>query len=302
MGDEHVQFREACGASGPIRLAWQVEGASEYEEITLDSPAAVIGRDPCAGVRIDHPGVERRQAYLQLVEGRLYVVSLGARDRVRWGGVPRLSGWLDVGRPVQVGSATLRLLDDGTGLEHRSITFGPGPLSRRYASKLTLPHVILKFTGPAGLRQSGELDRPLALIGRSDRREIRLNDAGVSRAAAALVCTPTGVWVVDVLAQEGIRVNGHACVNARLEDSDVVQLGNWSMRVFLARPSRPHSDRGPRCDGSSLHHITTSLGPGNGRVAARLHRRHSSRTRTAVLWARVVTVWAGPLDAGTAAR
>jgi FHA domain len=240
MGDESIQFTEACGTTRPLRLSRDGDGSFGPEEVALGGPAAIVGSDARAGVRIDHPEIERRQAYLQVVEGRLYVVNLGAPDRVRWAGVPRLAGWLEEGRPVRVGPAMIRLLEDGANPADRSVVVGPGPLSRRYVSKEPLPRVVLKFAGPAGMRQRGELDRPLALVGRSARCQIRLDDPGVSRAAAALVRTPVGVWVVDLLSRRGIRVNGHTCREARLEDGDVVDLGSWSMRVLFG-PGVPAS-------------------------------------------------------------
>jgi pSer/pThr/pTyr-binding forkhead associated (FHA) protein len=246
MGDQDLRFREACGVAGPLRLAWEADGLTGGQEVTLESPAAVVGRDPCAGVTIDHPAMERRQAYLQVVEGRLYAVGLGAKDPVRWDGVPRLSGWLDHGRSVQIGPATIRLLEGGAASGDRGLAVGPGPTSRRYVSQEPLPHVLLKFKGPGELRQGVELDRPLTLVGRSERCQIRLDHPGVSRLAISLVRTPVGLWVVDLLSRRGIRVNGYHCREARLEDGDVVDLGSWSLRVFLgARLPAPASPAGP---------------------------------------------------------
>jgi pSer/pThr/pTyr-binding forkhead associated (FHA) protein len=246
MSDESRWFWEACGATGPLSLACEADALPERQVITLELPAAIVGRDPDAEVTIDLPRIERRQAYLQVVEGRLFVVGLELKEPVRWDGVPRPAGWLEHGRPIRIGPATIMLLEGGEAPVDRGLAVGPGPLSRRYASKEPLPCVLLKFRGPGDLRQAVELDRPLALVGRSERCQIRLDDPGVSRLAASMVRTPAGLWIVDLLSRRRIRVNGHHCRQARLEDGDLVDLGTWSMRVFLgARLPAPASPAGP---------------------------------------------------------
>jgi hypothetical protein len=61
------------------------------------------------------------------------------------------------------------------------------------------------------------MSRALALIGRSTACQVRLMNPSVSNFHAAMVRTPSGVWIVDLLSREGIEVDGMCVRAARLE-------------------------------------------------------------------------------------
>jgi hypothetical protein len=84
----------------------------------------------------------------------------------------------------------------------------------------------------------------LTLVGRSPRCHVRLPDPGASRFVCALVRTPVGVWVVDLLSSRGVVVNGVACREARLEDGDVLRMGARAARLLYegATPARGGRD------------------------------------------------------------
>jgi len=122
MSGDLGQFREACGASGPLRLEWDDWETGQPVRRDFERPVVLVGRNPRADLVLDHPLVGVRHAYLQLVEGRLFALDLGSREGLRWGGVPRKAGWVDRSRPVQVGVTTIRVFDGD-----KAVDGGPGP-------------------------------------------------------------------------------------------------------------------------------------------------------------------------------
>ncbi len=256
-------FRAACGAGGPLRLEWSDAQTGEPVRQDFERPVIVVGRSRKADLIIDHPLVGKRHAYLQVVDGRLYAVDLGSREGLRWNGVPRHAGWADRSRPVQVGPATVRVVDDDRPVE---LPPGPGPTSRRYESPRQLPTTVLDFRGQGGEPRQFTLNRVLSLVGSSERCHVRLAAPASSKVVCGLVRTPAGVWAVDLLSSQGIAVNGVPCREARLEDGDLLRLGTLTVRVTYggpARPSRPDAPAPPAGStptaGSELLGITTLL-------------------------------------------
>src|SRR5207253_2445685 len=66
-------------------------------------PFALIGRDPTADLSLDHPRVDGRHAYLQMIEGGVYCVDLGSQTGTRWEGGTARSGWVDSPHGIGIG-------------------------------------------------------------------------------------------------------------------------------------------------------------------------------------------------------
>ena len=230
MSGELNLFLDACGASGPLRLGWDEWESGEEACRVFDRPSVMVGRNPDVDLPLSHPRVGKRHAYLQMIEGRLYAIDLDSRDGLRWSGVPRRSGWIDRRRPMQLGPTTIRVVEQER-TEDEEPGAGPGPLSRRFASRHKLPGVILEIRGAEGVPMRWPMDRVLTLVGRSPACKIRLLEPGTSRYACGLVQTPKGVWMVDLMSSRGVAVNGVACRLARLEDGDILQVGGQSIRL-----------------------------------------------------------------------
>jgi hypothetical protein len=75
-----------------------------------------------------------------------------------------------------------------------------------------------------------QMDRPLVLIGRAPACQIRIVQPDVSKYHCSLVLTPTGVWAVDLLGQNGIFVNDEPVRHARLGDGDALRVGSHVLR------------------------------------------------------------------------
>jgi pSer/pThr/pTyr-binding forkhead associated (FHA) protein len=268
MSGDVGQFLEACGASGPLRLEWDEGEAGRPVGRDFERPAILVGRNRRADLVLDHSLVARRHAYFQLVEGRLFAIDLGSRLGLRWGGVPRLMGWIDRNRPVQVGETTIRVVggdrtEEGVGVP------GPGPTSRRYESRRSLPRAVMELRSPGEERRPIPMDRVLTLIGSSPHCAVRLPAPGFSRFICALLRTPAGVWAIDLLSSRGLTINGVCCREALLEDGDVLGVDGLRLRLTYGEPTslrhpagRPGTDRslpGPAPDRPSVDQLPSIL-------------------------------------------
>jgi hypothetical protein len=67
------------------------------------------------------------------------------------------------------------------------------------------------------------------LIGRHSHNEINLRDGSVSRHHAMIVPEAGGWMLVDLNSTNGTHVNGESVKHRRLEDGDVISVGNFSI-------------------------------------------------------------------------
>ena len=257
MSDQGRLFLEACGASGPLRFEWVDPTTTEVRGRVIEQAAFVVGRDPAADLVLDDPSVGPIHAFLQVVDGRLYALDLGSTEGLRWGDVPRAAGWLNRRQPLRIGRFTIRLVD-GDREEGKSIV-QPAPTSSRYVSRINLPGVFLEFRvateGKDGRIQCEVLDRVLVLAGSSERCKLRVDGRNVARFIYALTRTAEGLWMTNIFPTEVAMVNGAFCRFTRLEDDDVVQLGNSKVRVIYHDVTQPSIVRRPSGQ------ATASLGP-----------------------------------------
>ena len=222
-------FLAACGSDEPLRV-----GVGQREELisetwTFRRPFLVIGRRPESDLVLDHWQVSRRHAYVQLIEGRYYCVDLGSRTGTHGGDVTERSGWLERGRAIQIGPYSVR--PEWPTSKSRP----PGPT----------PGVTWELPGRAIGQSVWRMDRHLALIGRSPACKIRLVEPDVSKFHCSVVLTPQGVWVVDLLGQNGVLVNDEPVRCSRLEDGDELRIGRHSLRARYDTPPDPLPRAGP---------------------------------------------------------
>jgi len=231
-------FRRACGMTGPLCMRVEGPGPGEVAWRACPLPFAVVGADPRADLTLDHPGVDRAHAYLQVVAGRVHWVDLGSRSGVLRGGRRGPSGWLERGRAIGVGPYALR--PEGPGLPvgpaDPDPAGPPDPLGPETAALDGLPTAALAFENSKGGPRVWRLGRELTLVGRARACKIRLLDPDVSWYHCALIRTPLGVWVVDLLARDGVRVDGRAVRSARLDDGVSLQLGRYRCRLRYGTP------------------------------------------------------------------
>jgi pSer/pThr/pTyr-binding forkhead associated (FHA) protein len=232
-------FLKSCGAKGPLRLSVDGPDGSAAGTWVFHRPFVIVGRSVEADVPLDHEDVSRRHAYLQLIDGRIFCIDLESRCGTRWETGPEPWGWVEDGRPVQIGPYKIHPV--GMGLERASGASGSEeaahlPISRSYEQPGLTP-VTLEFLGSQPQAPPWQVSRPLVLLGRSNACRIKLAGTEVSAIHAGLVRTPAGVWLVDLLSRSGSLINESPTRFGQLNDGDEVGIGPHRIRVRLGHRS-----------------------------------------------------------------
>jgi pSer/pThr/pTyr-binding forkhead associated (FHA) protein len=228
------EFRAACEMTTPLELGIQREGAAMLRAV-ITQPFLVIGRDPQADLRLNNTAVSIRHAYLQVIAGHVFFLDLGSRTRTLWEDTPIKSCWFCNGEVLRIGPYQVHLLQGGQD-EEPSLA---SPLSRGSAAA---PPGYVEFVNSSRAEPPFLLHRGLTLVGRAPNCKLRLGDVSVSRVHCCLLCTPVGIWVVDLLGRDGTLVNGTAVRYAPLQDQDLLKIGKFLLRVRYGMPELPVSE------------------------------------------------------------
>jgi pSer/pThr/pTyr-binding forkhead associated (FHA) protein len=221
-------FLAACGMTGPLVLEVLRPGDDATPgRLVLEQPFALVGRAEGADVRLEDPRVGRRHVLLHVLGGRLYCADLESRSGIRRGGGAPGSGWLAPGEILEVGPFALRLAG-GADAAEPGAAFDP---MGGEGEPSGLPRVTLEFPGREVPAPPWPMNRVLAMVGRSPACRVRLGGSEVSQYHAALVRTPVGLWVVDLLGRHGIAVNGQSRRWGRLGDGDELTVRQHRVRV-----------------------------------------------------------------------
>jgi pSer/pThr/pTyr-binding forkhead associated (FHA) protein len=247
MRDEPLDpFSEATGLSGPLVVRLEGPGSRGLHAMEFRRPFLVVGRDPFADIVIDRPEVSRHHAYFQVVAGGVFCVDLISRTGVQWDDGARFAGWVDPARGVEIGSVRVRFEGDAAVPSERGDSL---PISRSFRWG-SLPDARLEFLGEDSGREPWRVSRALVLIGRSPACRVQYSGPGIGPIHAALVRTPAGVWVVDLLGGGGLSVGAAPARSARLVDGDRIAMGDHRIRIRIGPaaaqlPARSELAEGP---------------------------------------------------------
>jgi pSer/pThr/pTyr-binding forkhead associated (FHA) protein len=231
-------FLDACGGRGPLQMDVTAPDENASVRQVLHQPFALLGRHPSVDVCLQGSGVSRRHALLQVIAGRYFCLDLGSRTGTYWDGQGQGHGWLPGHAPFRVGPYRLSLAEesrDGDPVPADDWN----PLERGSTSTHALPTVTLNILDNGRFAYRWRMNRAMAIVGNAENCKVRLQGPGVSRFQCALVCTPVGVWVVDLRRNGGIPVNETAVTHALLEDGDRLQVGNYTICVSYDSPDAP---------------------------------------------------------------
>ena len=226
-------FQTACGASPTLVL--EIEGPSgpQIERRSFAQPFVLIGRENRADVQLEHDLVSQRHAYLQVIDGQVFCVDLESRTGVLGVDGSFESGWLLPGQTILIGPYAIRL----AAAAGDTLTVGGeppvSPLLARSSESADMPKVSLEFQSRTAGHSVWRMPQLLALVGSSSRCKVRLLDSNVSNLHCALLRTPRGLWVVDLLGRGGITVNGASVRFAPLGPLDVLRLGQVVVRTNI---------------------------------------------------------------------
>ncbi len=225
----------AAGAIGPLRIGVKDSGPEDVRVIPY--PFASIGRDPRCDVVLEDESVSRRHALMLVIEGRIFAIDLASREGTLWGDDARQSGWIEGTRGVGIGRfrvcpQPVAPTDLATaGEPPTGNPLGTWPNSRKRGASM-----LLEVLSPQTKKTRWRINRMVTLIGRAPECKMRLMDPSVSSAHCVLVCTPMGLWAIDLLGREGILVNDQKTRFARIADNDDLRVGRF---LFRARGELP---------------------------------------------------------------
>jgi pSer/pThr/pTyr-binding forkhead associated (FHA) protein len=246
------RFLKACGLDAPARI--EVQGGTRRQR-ALPHAYALIGRSAASDLRLNHPQLSLRHAYLQVVAGRLACFDLGGRSGIQWDdGRPARSGWLDPGRSIGLGPFTIRRTDPAPPRPEPVADTSPLNTDWAFAG----PETILEFPDEAGGPVRWNVRRAVTLVGRAPSCRVRLPDESVSWFHCSLVRTLEGLWVVDLLSRDGLSINDVPQRCARLEDGDELRIGRF--RVV------PRYSGAARRPVGGPWTVTTQVGPATPRL------------------------------------
>ncbi len=236
IGKQAIEaFMDACGMAGPLVLDVDDRHGQRVQRHAFHQPFVVIGRTPDADLRLDDEQVSRRHVYFQVVAGRVYCIDLDSRTGIHWDDRTYGSGWMDMGRTLQVGSHYIRLRGGVARRPSESadrLLAGRDRHLNKYSQWMRhLPRVVLEFPERGVVQPPWRMNRMLALVGRSSECKVLLSGADVSLFHCSLIRTAVGVWVVDLLGRQGTFVNGRPIRYAALEHGDELLIGQY--RILL---------------------------------------------------------------------
>ncbi len=218
-------FHESRGRGG-VRLQIELPGKTKPICLQLDKPYALLGRDANCDLRVNHPEIRPRHAYLQWVDGRLFCTELtGEENAPPANGKSKLGCWLTT-RPLQVGSCRVSLLDDVPATDPNI-----NPLERSAILALEFPQVRLKFEGVEQSDNQWPVDRAITLIGRGSQCKLRLDHPEIPLVLASLLRTPSGCWLIDLAGKGTTLVNDFPVSFAPLDVGDLLQFGAFRAEV-----------------------------------------------------------------------
>lgn len=133
-----------------------------------------------------------------------------------------------------------------------------------------LPEIFISLRG--SLVGTARLDSARTLIGRSDFCDIRIDSDSISRQHAIILIRHGAVVLMDLRSRHGLHVNSKKVAAAVLRDSDIIEIGEHRLKVWL--PANYRLQVEPAIDASDTSTMQTL-------EAARQNRRRKGWRRSA---------------------
>lgn len=217
----------ACGCAQRPQVVVGGPGLPEVQH-SFRRPFVLIGRSEKCDLKLGHSDVSSRHGYLQLIDGRLAGVDLSGGRGIRWATGKKTCAWIEPNEAIRIGPYEIR-----PGFE---VPTTREPLPSPEQSRRDLPKTSVELLNCKN-RPHVPIRRNITLVGSSKKCQIRLLSESVSDVHCSLVLSHTGLWVVDLLARDGIRVNGRVTRYAHLKDGDELTVGRRArIRVHYTPP------------------------------------------------------------------
>lgn len=244
-------FSQACGATGALCCDVRHEDDSTPTHWKFRQPFLLVGRNPAADLDLSDDQVGLQHCYLQMIGGRLFAVDLGAPGGVLFGGLPKRTAWIDREGELEIGPFSLRIFGpDGPGGPEP-----PSPLSTEYSRQNPLPSTTVEIASVGQKTHRWRMGPALALIGQSSLCKVRLLSPDVSPVHCAILRTPSGPWIVDLMSTQGTFIDGIRVRAARLGEGNKLAIGPFHVRVVGEAAAR---SRGSLCLPEKRHESSTA--------------------------------------------
>ena len=250
---ELTPFAAACGLRSAIDLRIVRSDGAVLAEGQLDLPCALAGRDPACEVTLLDAEISLRHACLQAVGGRVLVADIGSRTGLHLTEGELAAGpdrqpflWLTPTDPVAVGPFRITLRKP---LFVRPTVPATSPFLPDPAATRALPRVAVRFLNGKSVTGQWVVNRLVTFVGRARDCKISLAADDIDPFHCYFLLTPDGLWVVDLLSRDGIRVNGEATRYAHLKSDDVLQVGRFRLGFAYLDEAAPARSPAPPAAG-----------------------------------------------------
>jgi pSer/pThr/pTyr-binding forkhead associated (FHA) protein len=255
-------FLNACGLRRPLQIEVEHRISRRVEIRSLDQPFAVIGRDSNCDIVLEDKQVSRRHAYLQAIGGWVFWIDLDSQLGTFAEGQAAKSGWFGGGRIIAVGPSDVRHLPEvkDSTVEAKLVPPQGSPLVWRNYGEEPLVDVTVEFLNGPSESKTWPIRRVLSLIGTARRCKFRLADRSIEPFHCAFIRTAQGLFIVDLLGGDGIRINETPARHALVRDGDMIQVGRYEMRIHeMTAGTNPQLSTSGRHDPSTVSSTSSSV-------------------------------------------
>jgi hypothetical protein len=235
----NIQVEAPREGSGPLWVEgefWlQVRDELGDRIVHVRRPHALLGRLEGADVQIDDRSVSARHVYMHLDSRGLFAVDLSSRTGTRFRTPVAQAAWIGPGQSMEVAGRRVQLIDFRI---HQDLA-PPGP-GRSFADLLSpsdIPLVGVTLHPVPAHHAPRSLESELVFAGRGPTCGVRVEGASSSRVHVAILRTPTGAYVVNLLGRSTWLNERPVLGASRLTDHDVMGLGVARFHVRVRPPA-----------------------------------------------------------------
>lgn len=191
--------------------------------LPLTDPYLLIGNHPRCQLQLDGTPGQDTQYALFWLHGELYGVDL-RMNQPQSLEFRRMDGWWSEGQTLRLGDDVLQVRGL-PGIPARTMPLGDDST------------VSLHLESPEG-EQQRHLTRWLTLIGCAADNGVIVRDRGIAARQAALIRTPTSLWIVNLADGLAPRISNRVAEWSLLDPLDEFSLGETKARVATTWPDQ----------------------------------------------------------------
>lgn len=221
--------------------------------ISLPEGELTLGRADVNQLILPDIGISRRHGKLTLRQGALEYEDLSSGNGSYKNGERVVKTSLKPGDELVLDPFTLRIegVEDAAGLQAEStVRLGQAPPPPAVAEAEARLELV---KGDPAMSPVYALTRQGLTLGRSEQRDVILNDLAASRLHAEILHLQGQFWLKDPGSANGVFVNGELVRERALRDGDVLRIGSTELRFRQSQAESPDEDAAERTEGFSAN-------------------------------------------------